>query len=152
MPAAPEQPGIPDVDAVLTTRELGRMIKSAGIDFKNLPEERVRQPTRCVDRSSGHLRSYGRCHGSGSAYCLRCPERRQDLPESPSCLCAEWRASRKPLSMFPLTVRMTVKPCIAHIKMRRSSGQGPCRRSDYHFIEIMACPGGCMSGGGQPSP
>ena len=58
----------PDVDAVITTRELARMIKEAGIDFANLPDERLRRAAGRVHRRCRYLRRDRRRYGSRSAY------------------------------------------------------------------------------------
>ena len=56
--------GFKDVDYVLTTREAAQMMKEAGIDLPNLPDERVRRSARNIDRRGGHLRQHRRRYGS----------------------------------------------------------------------------------------
>ena len=63
--------GVPDVDAVLTTRELARMIKSAGIDLRALPEGDVRRAAGPVHGRGGHLRRDRRRDGGRPAHRVR---------------------------------------------------------------------------------
>ena len=63
--------GYPNVDAVLTTRELAHMIKDAGINFKNLNDGTFDNPLGSFFRCSRYFRDNGRCYGSCHTYCLR---------------------------------------------------------------------------------
>ncbi|MCK7491290.1 MAG: hypothetical protein MZW92_05900 [Comamonadaceae bacterium] len=77
---------------MLTTRELARMIKQAGIDFANLPDERLRQPAGRVHRRGDHLRRHGRRDGGGPADRVRGRDRRPTSRASTSPRCAAWKA------------------------------------------------------------
>jgi len=140
--------GYPDVDVVLTTRELARMIKEAGLDFVNLPEGEF-DPT--LGDSTGAAVIFGATGGVMEAALRTVAE----------------VVTGKPLDNIEVTaVRglegvkeaeimlgdLAVRAAVAH-------GTGNARKlldmvkageKDYHVIEIMACPGGCVSGGGQP--
>ena len=137
-----------DVDAVLTTAELAAMIKQAGIDFENLPEEDFDSP---LGTSTGAARIFGVTGGVMEA-ALRTVVAEITGKQLEKLDFVEVRGMDgiKEAS-FKINDR-TVKVAVA-------SGLGNARKLmdklragelDYHFIEIMACPGGCIGGGGQP--
>jgi iron-only hydrogenase group A len=150
----------PDVDAVLTTRELGRMITQAGIDFHALPDETMDQP---LGISSGAADIFANTGGVMEA-ALRtvwCVVTGRPFPfERLHVTPIEGLEGVKEVSItFPDTVPewnflkgQTLNLAVAHglanaehlIQMVRA---GAVR---YHFIEVMSCPGGCIGGGGQP--
>ena len=150
----------PDVDAVLTTRELGRMITQAGIDFHALPDETMDQP---LGISSGAADIFANTGGVMEA-ALRtvwCVVTGRPFPfERLHVAPIEGLEGVKEVSItFPDTVPewnflkgQTLNLAVAHglanaehlIQMVRA---GAVR---YHFIEVMSCPGGCIGGGGQP--
>ena len=152
--------GGPDVDAVLTTRELGRMITQAGIDFHALPDETMDQP---LGISSGAADIFANTGGVMEA-ALRtvwCVVTGRPFPfERLHVTPIEGLEGVKEVSItFPDTVPewnflkgQTLNLAVAHglanaehlIQMVRA---GAVR---YHFIEVMSCPGGCIGGGGQP--
>ncbi len=140
-----------DVDVVLTTRELGRMIRQAGIDFVNLPEETFDAP---MGQYTGAATIFGATGGVMEAalrtvYAVVVGEPMPDLNITPvRGLEGVKEAALKVGSLGEVRV------AVAH-------GLGNARKlmdkvadgtADYHFIEIMACPGGCVGGGGQPLP
>ena len=146
--------GHQDIDVVLTTRELGRMIKSAGIDFVNLPEEK---PDSILGDYTGAGTIFGVTGGVmeaalRTAYCLITAE---DAPPS-----IEFEAVRgmEGVKSAEIDIKGTkVNIAVAHqmgnveqvlnaIREDRKNGVKP----RYDFIEVMACRGGCISGGGQP--
>ncbi len=146
--------GYQDIDVVLTTRELGRMIKSAGIDFLKLPEE---QPDSILGEYSGAGTIFGVTGGVmeaalRTAYCLITAE---DQP--PSIEFKEVRGM-KGIKAAEIDIKGTkVNVAVAHqmgnveqvlnaLREDRKNGVKP----RYDFIEVMACRGGCISGGGQP--
>ena len=153
--------GYRDVDMVLTTRELARMIKMAGIDFQNLPDSADGQAARHVHRRGRHLRRHRRRDGSGPAHGLR-DRHRQALPvreparHSPSQgLEGVKEASitiEETVPEWAFLKGATLNVAVAHglsnaqkVIDRIRSGEG-----QYHFVEVMTCPGGCIGGGGQP--
>ncbi|MCK5848765.1 MAG: [FeFe] hydrogenase, group A [Caldisericia bacterium] len=142
-----------DVDAVLTTRELGRMMKEGGIDFVNLPDESFDSP---LGESTGAAVIFGATGGVMEAALRTVYEvvTEKPLPK------IELEAVRGMQGIKKADVPL-VKPDGTEIvaKVAIASGLGNARvlleevnngTSPYHFIEIMACPGGCLNGGGQP--
>ena len=142
----PEMDG--DVDYVLTTREAATMIKSAGIDVTELSEEKH---DRLMGVSSGAGDIFGSSGGVmeaalRSAYYLITGEELEELDiESVRGLQGLKKAE------VPINEDLTIKVGVAH-------GLGNARKmmeliksgEEFHFVEFMACPGGCIGGGGQP--
>jgi iron-only hydrogenase group A len=140
-----------DVDAVLTTRELGRMIKEAGIDFVNLPEADFDAP---MGQYTGAATIFGATGGVMEAalrtvYAVVVGKNLPSLDITP--VRGLEGVKEAALEIGPLG---EVRVAVAH-------GLGNARRlmdkivdgtAKYAFIEIMACPGGCVGGGGQPLP
>jgi NADH-quinone oxidoreductase subunit G len=140
--------GFRDVDYVLTTRELARMIKEAGLDFTKLPDEPA---DKLMSQYTGAATIFGASGGVmeaalRTAYKLITNTELAELDVRPvSVLNANKHAT--------VDVRGTkVKVAIAHglANARVLLDQIKAGASPYHFIEIMACPGGCVGGGGQP--
>jgi NADP-reducing hydrogenase subunit HndD len=153
-PQLQSNPGIPDVDAVLTTRELARMIKNAGIDFKALPEEDYDSP---LGTSSGAGAIFGVTGGVMEA-ALRTVYAVVEGKELPGVVFSPVRGMdgikeaevNVVLGGNPVTVKIAVAHTLANAKKLMEKVRAGT--ADYHFIEIMACPGGCIGGGGQPQP
>ena len=154
--------GVPNVDAVLTTRELGDMIKAMGINFLGLPEEKFDDP---LGFSTGAADIFGVTGGVKEAALRTVYEiitgRELPFPNlhvSPIVGLEEIREA---------TIKLeNVKPEWRaaegfEVKIAVTSGFAGARKlmeqikegtSPYHFIEVMGCPGGCITGGGQPRP
>lgn len=140
--------GLRDVDAVISTRELAKMIKEAGIMFAKLPDEEFDVP---FERASGAGVIFGATGGVMEA-ALRTAA---DVLNGKSVEEIEYTAVRGVEGIKEATVNMggmDVKVAVANglgnaRKLLNSIREG---KADYHFIEIMACPGGCVNGGGQP--
>ncbi len=153
-PQLQSNPGIPDVDAVLTTRELARMIKNAGIDFKNLPEEDYDDP---LGTSTGAAAIFGATGGVMEA-ALRTVHFVLTGKEIEGIVFTPVRGMEgiKEASVdVPVDGKtVTVKLAVAHTLKNARILMDKIRagEADYHFIEVMACPGGCIGGGGQPQP
>ncbi len=140
--------GYPDVDVVLTTRELARMIREAGIDFTELPERHFDDP---MGEASGAAVIFGATGGVMEAALRYLVE----LLEGKPLENVEFTAVRGVEGVKEATLEiagMTIKAAVAH-------GTGNARKlldkmrsgeAQYHFVEVMACPGGCVNGGGQP--
>ncbi|MEW5932444.1 MAG: NADH-dependent [FeFe] hydrogenase, group A6 [Bacillota bacterium] len=142
--------GVQDVDAVLTVRELGRMIREAGLDVTALPEEDYDDP---LGRSTGAAAIFGATGGVMEAALRTAYEvvTGKPLPK------LDFEEVRGLQGIKEATVDMDgtrLRVAVAH-------GLGNARRlleavksgqAQYHFIEIMCCPGGCIGGGGQPVP
>jgi len=143
-----EYEGDKNVDLVITTRELTDMIKEAGINFSELPEEDFDNP---LGESTGASVIFGTTGGVIEATLRTAYEwlTNQPLQE------VEFHDVRGLDGLKEATVRINnedIKICVAH-------GLGNARKlleaiqsdkAHYHAIEIMACPGGCIDGGGQP--
>ena len=142
--------GVPDVDYALTTRELGKMIDEAGIDFMSLPDEGYDDP---LGESTGAAVIFGATGGVMEA-ALRTAvewitgkELGKDLLEFKDVRGVEGvkEASYK---VGDLEVKVAVASGLANA--RKVLEMVKSGEKDYTFIEIMACPGGCVNGGGQP--
>lgn len=142
--------GYPDVDAVLTTRELGRMLREAGIRFSDLPEEEYDDP---LGISTGAGVIFGATGGVMEAALRTVYEVvTGETLESVDFVDVRGLEGIKEAEVDLKGTK--VKVAVAH-------GLGNARKlldlikegkADYHFIEIMCCPGGCIGGGGQPIP
>ena len=96
------RPACPDVDIALTTRELARMIKRAGIDFDDLPDEEFDAPHGRVHRRGGHLRRHRRRYGSRPAHRGRHPRPASQPGEhGVSRRSAAPTASKRPSTTWP---------------------------------------------------
>jgi NADP-reducing hydrogenase subunit HndD len=140
--------GNPDVDFSISTRELAAFIKQANIDFLNLPEGDFDDP---LGESSGAGVIFGNTGGVIEAACRTAYE----LHTGKTLEKVEFEALRGMEGIRSATVDFDGLPL--HIGI--AHGLGNARklldevregRSQYHAIEIMACPGGCIGGGGQP--
>jgi len=146
--------GFQDTDYVLTTRELIRMIKEAGIDFANLPEE---EPDEGMSYYTGAGTIFGATGGVmeaaiRSAYFLVTGTELEDV---------EITAVRGLEGVKEAAVDVPgfgeIRVAVAHglsnarkVMDQVREGLATKGESPWHFIEIMACPGGCVGGGGQP--
>ena len=138
--------GVPDVDYALTTRELGRMIERAGILFNSLPEEKFDDP---LGISTGAGVIFGATGGVMEAalrtavYTLT-GDNVTDLPE----VRGTKDIKEATYNVAGNNVKVIVTSGLANArKVLDDIRAGKC---DAQFIEIMACPGGCVNGGGQP--
>ena len=141
--------GLPDVDAVLTTRELGRLIKRSGIQFKRLPDEDFDQDL--LGEASGAGVIFGVTGGVMEA-ALRTAYKVLTGREHEAI---RFEAVRGFEGIKEASLELngtTVNVAVAHGMKNARVLLDQIRRgeSKYHFIEIMGCPGGCVNGGGQP--
>jgi iron-only hydrogenase group A len=152
--------GVRDVDVVLTTRELGKMIRAAGIAFDRLPDEEMDAP---LGLSSGAADIFANTGGVMEAALRTAYEvvTGRELPLAN--LHVTQVAGLQGVKEAALTIcnthpdwyfleGVTLQVAVAHglsnaqkLISAIKSGQ-----KQYHFIEIMTCPGGCIGGGGQP--
>jgi iron only hydrogenase large subunit-like protein len=143
------QDGLRDVDYVLTTRELARMIKEAGIDFVNLPEESFDNP---FGEASGAGVIFGATGGVAEAALRTVFE----LSAGEELEKVDYREVRGLDGMKETEVTLpggrTVRTAVVHGlgNARKLMDLMLCGEKSYDFIEVMACPGGCITGGGQP--
>jgi NADH-quinone oxidoreductase subunit G len=141
--------GVRDVDIVISTRELANMIKEAGIQFSQLEESDFDNP---LGESTGAGVIFGATGG---------------VLEAALRTAADWLTGQdlKEIDFEAVRGLTGIKEAVVdvagtEIKVAIASGLGNARtllerirrgEGDYHAIEIMACPGGCLNGGGQPS-
>lgn len=140
--------GYPDVDYSLTTRELGRMIESAGIYFKHLPDEEFDNP---LGDSTGAAVIFGATGGVMEA-ALRTAVEKLSGKELKSLDFTEVRGAEGIKEASYTVNGMEIKVCVVSGLANANTIMEKVKNgtADYHFIEIMGCPGGCVNGGGQP--
>lgn len=140
--------GYPDVDIAITTRELARMINSAGIYFNHLPDEEFDNP---FGESTGAATIFGATGGVMEA-ALRTAVKMITGEEAPSPDFTEVRGMQNvkeaAYNVGGLDVKVAVASGTANAKYLMEKIKDGS--ADYTFIEIMGCPGGCINGGGQP--
>jgi iron-only hydrogenase group A len=145
--------GHQDIDVSLTTRELARMIKQAGIDFASLPDEES-------DHILGEYSGAGTIFGVTGGVMEAALRTAYDYITGGKLKNIEFENVRGLAGVKEGTIPVgnhTVKVAVAHglrnvesvlDRVRRARAAG--EELPYHFIEVMACPGGCVGGGGQP--
>ena len=140
--------GIPDIDVSLTTRELARMIKRAGIRFRDLKDETF-DPAFGVASGAGHI--FGATGGVMEAALRTVAEKVTGEPLKDLDF-HEVRGLKDikeaEYNLKGTVVRVAVTSGLANAKKLLDMVKSGERQ--YHFIEVMACPGGCVNGGGQP--
>ena len=140
--------GMPDVDIAITTRELARMIKRAGIRFTELPDEQFDLP---LGLGSGAAVIFGATGGVMEA-ALRTAVETLTGEELKALDFVDVRGvegvKEATYEVAGLTVNVAVASGLANAA--RVLDMVKSGEKNYHFIEIMACPGGCVNGGGQP--
>lgn len=151
--------GVPTVDTVITTRELGQLIKSAGIDFVNLPDEEYDEP---MGFSTGAADIFGVTGGVMEAALRTCyflitgRNISDNLHVMPiEGLDSVKKATLKLENVLPAYAAFEgLEVCVAVTSGLKGADQLlkqiEAGTSPYHFIEVMCCPGGCIAGGGQP--
>ncbi|MDP3057892.1 MAG: NADH-dependent [FeFe] hydrogenase, group A6 [bacterium] len=142
--------GYPDVDVVLTTRELARMLKQAGIDWASLAQEDFDAP---LGISTGAGVIFGATGGVMEA-ALRTV---YEVVTGEELANVNFTVVRGLQGIKEADVNVggtVVKVAVAHglANARQLMDQVALGESPYHFIEVMTCPGGCIGGGGQPIP
>lgn len=140
--------GYPDVDAVLTTRELSHMIKRAGIDFANLPNEEFDNP---LGTSSGAGTIFGVTGGVMEAALRTAAELLTGKTvENIDFMEVRGNENIKEATYKIGNIDVNVAVCSGLANAKKVLEMVKSGEKNYHFIEIMACPGGCINGGGQP--
>ena len=139
-----------DVDAVLTTRELARMLKETGIDFARLPEEQFDNP---LGESTGAAVIFGATGGVmeaalRTAYEVFTGKTLEDINFSVVRGLTGIKEAEIDLDGTKIKVAVAHTLKNARVLLEQiENGTSP-----YTFIEVMTCPGGCLGGGGQPIP
>lgn len=154
--------GYRDVDFVLTTRELAIMIKQAGIDFMKLPDKKF---DRIMGESSGAAVIFGATGGVMEAALRTAYELVtgrevpfENINITPVRGMEGVREAvikiENPLETWSFLDGVELRCAIAHglVNAKKVMDALKAQKNDYHFIEFMACPGGCLGGGGQPIP
>ena len=141
--------GLKDVDAVLTVRELGDMIKRSGIHFLRLPDEEFDQDIMGEYTGAGVI--FGVTGGVMEAalrtayYVL---EGKEAQPIEFTAVRGFDNIKEASLELGGMTVNIAVTSGMKNAKILLDDIRAG--KSKYHFIEIMCCPGGCINGGGMP--
>lgn len=140
--------GYPDVDAVLTTRELAKMIKEARIDFNNLEDEDFDD---VLGESTGAGVIFGATGGVMEA-ALRTVAEVVTGKELENIDFKQVRGTEGIKEAEIDLGELKVKVAVAHStgKAKELLEKVKSGEKEYHFIEVMGCPGGCVTGGGQP--
>lgn len=154
--------GVPDVDAVITTRELAKMILDFGIDFSTLSEGKFDSP---LGFSTGAADIFGTTGGVMEAALRTVYEivTGRELPYNKLHIEAVHGLSKVKTTEIRIEEAKEEWSFLNNINLKIATANGlkaasilldEIRKgeSPYHFIEVMACPGGCISGGGQPRP
>lgn len=140
--------GLRDVDIVISTRELAKMIKQSGIKYELLPDEKFDAP---FEEATGAGVIFGATGGVMEAALRTVAE----ILEGKSLDKIEYEEVRGTKGIKEATLNIAGKD----IRIAVAHGLGNARKllesirsgeKQYEFIEIMACPGGCVTGGGQP--
>lgn len=140
--------GLKDVDYVITTRELSRMIKQANIEFTQLEDT-------LFDNPMGEASGAGAIFGTTGGVMEAALRTAQDTITGKELKEIDFKEVRGDKGIKKATVNINGKD----IKVVAVSGLKNAKtimdeiksgKADYHFVEIMACPGGCIMGGGQP--
>lgn len=137
-----------EIDYVLTTQELGRMIKSAGIDFKNIEGAPADSP---FGKYTGAGTIFGVSGGVAEA-AVRTAYKMATGEELKEVVINDMRGTKR-----VKTVELDLKGTKVKVKIVNTLKEAEkCMReikegkADYQMLEVMACPGGCINGGGQP--
>lgn len=152
--------GVRDVDVVLTTRELGKMVRAAGIDFDSLPDEEMDAP---LGISTGAADIFANTGGVMEAALRTAYEivTGRELPARNLHVAPV--AGLKGVKEASLKIErarpewkflegITLHVAVAHglANAQRVIAAIRSGEKEYHFVEVMTCPGGCIGGGGQP--
>jgi NADP-reducing hydrogenase subunit HndD len=152
--------GVPDVDMVLTTRELARMIKQASIDFTSLPDEKMDRP---LGMSTGAADIFAVTGGVMEAALRTAYEIVTGQAFPFANLHVTPIAGLEGVKEASITIEettpdwaflkgATLNVAVAHGLSNAQKVIDRIRAGEaaYHFVEVMTCPGGCIGGGGQP--
>jgi NADP-reducing hydrogenase subunit HndD len=152
--------GVRDVDVVLTTRELGAMIKQAGVDFRGLPDARMDAP---LGISTGAADIFAVTGGVMEAALRTVWEIVTQTPFPFPGLHVEPIEGLEGVKTATIRIEgakddwaflegVDVNVAVAHGLGNAQKAIDQMKRGEaaYHFVEVMTCPGGCIGGGGQP--
>ncbi|QHI70559.1 NADH-dependent [FeFe] hydrogenase, group A6 [Tichowtungia aerotolerans] len=152
--------GVQDVDYVLTTRELGRMIKEAGVDFMALEDEKMDDPLGIGSGAADIFANTGGVMEAALRTAYELITGRQLPMEGLHVKPVEGLEAIKEASLtiegtksdWSFLEGVTVNVAVTHglANTRRLLESIKNGEKSYHFVEVMTCPGGCVGGGGQP--
>lgn len=142
--------GVPDVDVAITTREVGRMIQKAGIDFRSLEDEKFDDPFDIGSSAGAIFGATGGVMEAALRYAAEVILGRKLEKKELDFVEVRGTQGIKTASykLGDLTVNVAVASSTG--KARELLNMVKEGKLDVQFIEIMACPGGCVNGGGQP--
>ena len=145
--------GKQDIDVSITTRELARMIKQAGIDFNELPDEEA-------DHMLGDYSGAGTLFGATGGVMEAALRTAYDYITGGKLKNVEFENVRGlagikegTIPIGPHNVKVAVAHGLSNVEIVLNKIREAKKNNEelpYHFIEVMACPGGCVGGGGQP--
>ncbi len=139
---------VKDVDVALTTRELAKMIKTAGIKFTELPEEKYDDPFRIATGGGAIFGATGGVMEAALRTAAHMLDGKFEVIDFKEVRGTNPIKEAK-YKVAGITVKVAVASGLANArKLVEAIRSG---KKDYHFVEIMACPGGCVNGGGQPT-
>jgi NADP-reducing hydrogenase subunit HndD len=140
--------GVPDIDITLTTRELAKLIKQQGLMFKDLEDSKFDAPLG-ISTSAGLL--FGATGGVMEA-ALRTVyeilEKKELKDVNFTAVRGTQGIKEATVNIAGMDVKVAVASGLANAKIILDNIRSG--KADYHFVEIMSCPGGCVNGGGQP--
>ena len=143
-----ENDGLRNIDAVITTRELAKMIKDAKIDFAKLEDSEA-------DPAMGEYTGAGAIFGATGGVMEAALRSAKDFVEGKDLENIEYEQVRGLAGIKEATVEIggenyNVAVINGSSNLFEFINSGRMDEKQYHFIEVMACPGGCVNGGGQP--
>ncbi|WP_027631367.1 ferredoxin hydrogenase [Clostridium hydrogeniformans] len=143
-----ENDGLRNIDAVITTRELAKMIKDAKIDFAKLEDS-------VVDPAMGEYTGAGAIFGATGGVCEAALRSAKDFIENKELQNIEYEEVRGLKGIKEAAVEIggqeyNIAVINGSSNLFEFMKSGKVNEKQYHFIEVMACPGGCVDGGGQP--
>ncbi len=140
--------GVPDVDISITTRELARLIKKAGIMFNQLPDEKADSP---LGTGTGAAVIFGATGGVMEAALRTAVWTLEGKKDNSPIDFKEVRGvegiKEATYNVAGMEVKVAIASGLANAKALLKKVQAG--EANYHFIEVMGCPGGCVNGGGQ---
>ncbi len=136
-----------DVDVALTTRELGRMIKEAGIDFVDLADEKFDDP---FETASGGAAIFGATGGVMEAALRTAAYKLDGAADAIEFKEVRGTQGIKEATYTIAGIELNIAVVSGLANARKVIDAINAGEKNYHMVEVMACPGGCINGGGQP--
>ena len=137
-----------DVDVALTTRELGRMIKEAGINFTELADEKFDDP---FETASGGAAIFGATGGVMEAALRTAAYKLDGTADAIEFKEVRGTQGIKEATYTIAGIELNIAVVSGLANARKVIDAINAGEKNYHMVEVMACPGGCINGGGQPT-